>query len=97
MLQNLPEAEYPETLEEVYSKGIVPFLPSVHVPQLDKKLRMLRQDPEKDVMELIIHAKLENQLKQSSPEDQVKAKCSSSAQCMRLINALHPRLWHLSQ
>lgn len=91
MLQNLPEDEYPETLEELYNKGIVPFLPSIHVPELDKKLRNLRQDPEKDVMELINqHAKLENQLKQSSPEDQVKAKCSSSAQCMRLINALHP-------
>jgi hypothetical protein len=91
MLHNLPEDEYPETLEEVYNKGIVPFLPSVHVPELDKKLRNLKQDPEKDVMEIInSHAKLEEQLMQSSPEDQVKTKCSSSAQCMRLINALHP-------
>ena len=91
MLQNLPGDDSPKTLEEVYNKGIVPFLPSVHVPELDKKLRNLKQDPEKDVMELINHhAKLEGQLKQSSPEDQVKTKCSSSAQCMRLINALHP-------
>jgi len=91
MLQNLPPEDYPATLEELYNKTIVPFLPSVHVPELDRKLRTLKQDPEKDVMELINqHAKLEGQLKQSSPEDQVKTKCSSSAQCMRLINALHP-------
>jgi len=91
MLQNLPADEYPDTLEGVYNKGIVPFLPSVHVPELDAKLRNLKQDPEKDIQELInCHAKLESQLKQSSPEDQVRTKCSSSAQCMRLLNCLHP-------
>jgi len=91
MLENLPEAERPKTLEEVYNKGVVPFMPSVHVPELDAKLRNLKQDPEKDIQELISqHARLETQLKLSSPEDQVRVKCTSSAQCMRLCNALHP-------
>ena len=91
MLENLPDKDYPDNLEGLFNKGIVPFMASVHVPELDSKLRNLKQDPEKEIQDLISqHAKLERQLKQSSPEDQIKVKCSSSAQCMRLCNSLHP-------
>jgi len=92
MLKNLPAEDYPTTLEQLFNKGIVPFMPSVHVPDLDAKLRNLKQDPEKDILDLINqHAKLESQLRLSSPQDQVRVKCTSSAQCMRLLNALHPQ------
>jgi len=92
MLDNLPDKDYPTTLEQLFNKSIVPFMPSVHVPELDAKLRALRQDPEKDIQDFINqHARLESQLKMSSPPDQVKVKCTSSAQCMRLVNALQPQ------
>jgi len=100
MLENIPDEEYPTTLEQLFNKAIVPFMPSVHVHLIwMQKLRSLKQDPEKDVQEsdkhveevINQHAKLENQLKLISPPDQVKIKCTSSAQCMRLMNALHPQ------
>ena len=90
MLDNLPEEEKPENLEDLFNRAVVPFMPSVHTAELDAKLRNLKQDPEKDIQDHINqHAKLERQLKLSSPDDQVRVKCSSSAQSMRLLNSLH--------